>query len=196
MPFFVLSLSYNIIVGAFLYISFNHSKNEIKTMGKNKDQKRKMQLAIRAKNESLRFQVEFMKKQKGIDIAGMEQELEAELDAICQNALTDNLLTLVKIIEGVEQDLGYKQEVDRCSLNGTLVPFILGITAFQPNKTDYVQGVFAAKQPLQVAITYDNEIRNRVVDWVRERYDGVTTRLAQPILKLGHMVVEFKRVVK
>jgi hypothetical protein len=165
-------------------------------MSKNKDQKRKMQLAIRAKNESFRFQVEFMRKQKGIDITGMEQELSAELDAICQNGLTDNLFTLAKIIEGVENELGYKQEVDRCSLNGTLVPFILGITAYQPHNTDYVPGVFAAELPLQVVITYDNEIRNRVVDWVKERYDGVTTRLAQPILKLGRMVVEFKRVVK
>ena len=37
-------------------------------MSKNKDQKRKAQLAVRAKNESFRFQVEYTKKQKGIDI--------------------------------------------------------------------------------------------------------------------------------
>ena len=36
-------------------------------MSKNKDQKRKAQLATRAKNESFRFQVEYMRKQKGID---------------------------------------------------------------------------------------------------------------------------------
>ena len=41
-------------------------------MSKNKDQKRKAQLAVRAKNESFRFQVEYTKKQKGIDIIGME----------------------------------------------------------------------------------------------------------------------------
>ena len=165
-------------------------------MSKNKDRKRKMQLAKRAKNESFRFQVEFMRKQKDIDITGMEQELSAELDAICQNGLADNLLTLAKIIEGIEHELGYKQEVERCSLNGTIVPFILGITVCQPHNTDYVPGVFATESPLQVTITYDNEIRNRVVDWVKERYDGVTTRLSQPILKLGRMVVEFKRLVK
>ena len=63
-------------------------------MSKNKDQKRKAQLAARAKNESFRFQVEFTRKQKGIDIMGMEQNLTAELDAICQNDLTDALLDL------------------------------------------------------------------------------------------------------
>ena len=57
-------------------------------MSKNKDQKRKVQLATRAKYESFRFQVEFTRKQKCIDIMGMEQNLTTELDAICQNNLT------------------------------------------------------------------------------------------------------------
>jgi hypothetical protein len=67
-------------------------------MSKNKDQKRKAQLAARAKNGSFRFQVEFTRKQKGIDIMGMEQNLTTELDDICQNDLTDALLDLAKIV--------------------------------------------------------------------------------------------------
>ena len=165
-------------------------------MSKNKDQKRKAKLATRAKNESFRFQVEFLRKQKGIDITGMEQELTAELDAICQNGLTDELLTLSNIVEGVQRELGYEQEADKCSLNGTLVPFILGITTTQPDSITYVPNIFAGQMPVQVRIAYDNEIRNRVVDWVKTHYDGVTTRLGQPILKLQYMVVEFKRVLK
>ena len=165
-------------------------------MSKNKDQKRKAKLATRAKNESFRFQVEFLRKQKGIDITGMEQELTAELDAICQNGLTDELLTLANIVEGVQRELGYEQEADKCSLNGTLVPFILGITTTQPDSITYVPNIFAGQMPVQVRIAYDNEIRNRVVDWVKTHYDGVTTRLGQPILKLQYMVVEFKRVLK
>ena len=165
-------------------------------MSKNKDQKRKAQLATRAKNESFRFQVEYTRKQKGIDITGMEQELTTELDAICQNGITDDLFTLVKIVEGVRQELGFEQEADMCSLNGTLVPFILGITKTCPNGTTYTPGVFAIHKPFQVTIAYDNEIRNRVVDWVRAHHAGVKTRLGQPVLKLENMIVEFKRVVK
>lgn len=165
-------------------------------MSKNKDQKRKAQLATRAKNESFRFQVEFLRKQKGIDISGMEQELTAELDAICQNDLTEAMLDLANIIERIQRELGGEQEADKCSLNESLVPFILGITATQPNSTTYVPNMFAGQMPLQVRIAYDNEIRNRVVDWVKAHYDGVTTRLGQPILKLKNMVVEFKRVIK
>jgi hypothetical protein len=106
------------------------------------------------------------------------------------------MLDLVKIIEGVRLELGFEQEADRCSLNGSLVPFILGITTTQPDSTTYVPNIFAEQMPLQVRIAYDNEIRNRVVDWVKAHYDGVTTRLGQPILKLQNMVVEFKRVLK
>ena len=165
-------------------------------MSKNKDQKRKAQLATRAKNESFRFQVEYTRKQKGIDITEMEQELSAELDAICQYDLTDALLDLAKIVEGIQKELGFEQEADKCSLNGSLVAFILGITATQPDSADYVPGIFSAQKPLQVTIAYDNEIRNRVVDWVKAHYNGVTTRLGQPILKMQNMVVEFRRVLK
>lgn len=165
-------------------------------MSKHKDQKRKAQLATRAKNESFRFQVEYMRTQKGIDITGMEQALDAELDAICQNGLTDDLFTLAKIVEGVQQEFGFEQEADLCSLNGSLVSYILGITKAFPDSASYVPGLLATQKPLQVVVAYDNEIRNQVVDWVKTHHEGVKTRLGQPILKLQNMVVEFKRVLK
>jgi DNA-binding NarL/FixJ family response regulator len=165
-------------------------------MSKNKDQKRKAQLTIKAKNESFRFQVEYIRKRNNIDITGLEQEYEAELNAICQSGLTEDLFVLSKIVDGVRCNLGFKQEDDKCSLKGALVPFILGITSTQPDSSTYVPGIFTAKIPLQVSIAYDNEIRNRVVDWVKANYDGVTTRLGKPILKMENMVVEFNRVIK
>jgi hypothetical protein len=165
-------------------------------MSKNKDQKRKAQLTIKAKNESFRFQVEYIRKRNNIDITGLEQEYEAELNAICQSGLTEDLFVLSKIVDGVRCNLGFKQEDDKCSLKGALVPFILGITSTQPDSSTYVPGIFAAQTPLQVSIAYDNEIRNRVVDWVKANYDGVTTRLGKPILKMENMVVEFNRVIK
>ena len=165
-------------------------------MSKNKDQKRKAQLATRAKNESFRFQVEFTRKQKGINIMGMEQNLTAELDAICQNSLTDALLDLAKAVEGIRKELGFEQEADKCSLNGTLVPFILGITTTQPDCTTYVPGIFAAQLPLHVTITYDNEIRNQAVDWMKANGYEISSYLGQPLLKLKNARIVIKRVVK
>ena len=165
-------------------------------MSKNKDQKRKAQLATRAKNESFRFQVEFTRKQKGINIMGMEQNLTAELDAICQNSLTDALLDLAKIVEGIQKELGFEQEADKCSLNGTLVPFILGITTAQPDSTTYVPGIFTAQQPLLVSIAYDHEIRNQAVGWMKANGYEISSYLGQPLLKLKNLRIVIKRVLK
>jgi len=165
-------------------------------MSMNKDQKRKAQLATRAKNESFRFQVEFTRKQKGIDIMGMEQNLTAELDAICQNCLTDALLDLAKIVEGIQKELGFEQEADKCSLNGSLVPFILGITATQPDSTTYVPGIFTEQQPLQVTIAFDNNIRNQAVNWMKANGYEISSHLGQPLLKLKNVRIVIRRVVK
>ena len=165
-------------------------------MSKNKDQKRKAQLATRAKNESFRFQVEYTRKQKGINIMGMEQDLTAELDAICQNGLTDALLDLAKIVEGIRKELGYEQEADKCSLNGSLVPFILGITKTQPGCTTYNPGIFTAQLPLKVTIAYDDEIRNRVVDWMKVNGYETSSYLGQPLLKLKNARIVIRRVLK
>ena len=165
-------------------------------MSKNKDQKRKAQLAVRAKNESFRFQVEYTKKQKGIDIIGMEQNLTAELDAICQNGLTDALLDLAKMVEEMRKVLGFEQEADKCSLNGSLVPFILGITTTQPDSTTYVPGIFTEHQPLQVTIAFDNEIRNQAVKWMEANGYEISSYLGQPLLKLKNVRIVIRRVVK
>lgn len=165
-------------------------------MSKNKDQMRKAQLAIRAKNESFRFQVEYTRKQKGIDIMGMEQYLTAELDAICHNCLTEDLLNLAKIVEGIRKDLGFEQEATKCSLNGTLVPFILGITTIQPDSTTYVPDIFTAQQPLQVTIAYDNEIRNQAVNWMKANGYEISSYLGQPLLKLNNVRIVIRRVLK
>ena len=58
------------------------------------------------------------------------------------------------------------------------------------------QVTWEKNQKMQVVLYYDNEIRNQVIDWVKARYEKVTTRLGQPILKRPNMLVEFKRVVK
>ena len=165
-------------------------------MSMNKDQKRKAQLAARAKNESFRFQMEFTRKQKCIDIMGMEQNLTTELDAICQNNLTDALLDLAKIVEGVRKELGFEQEADKCSLNGSLVPFILGITTVQPDSTTYVPGLFTAQHPLQVTIAFDNEIRNQAVKWMEANGYEISSYLGQPLLKLKNARIVIRRVVR
>ena len=147
-------------------------------MSKKQDPKRKAQLNEKARTESFRFQVMWEKSQKLPEMP--DETLNAELNALCEKGLAEEM-------------------AGKGSLEGTIVPFLLGITTTCPN-LDQPNNSLARTEniqlPLQVVLYYDNEIRNRVVDWVKARYEKVTTRLGQPILKRPNMVIEFKRVVK
>lgn len=166
-------------------------------MSKKQDPKRKAQLRERAGTESFRFQVTRKKNQKLPEMP--DEILNAELDALCEKGLAEEMFTLRDIVEGVRNELEYQTEAGKGSLEGTIVPFLLGITTTCPNSSRPNDSLICAENiqlPLQVVLYYDNEIRNRVVDWVKARYEGVTTRLGQPVLKRPNMVIEFKRVVK
>ena len=127
---------------------------------------------------------------------GMEQNLATELDAICQNGLTDALLDLAKMVEEMRKELGFEQEADKCSLNGSLVPFILGITATQPDSATYVPDIFTEHLPLQVTIVYDNEIRNQAINWMKANGYEISSYLGQPLLKLKNVRIAIRRVLK
>ena len=100
----------------------------------------------------------------------------------------------------MEQGIQPKPEDEKGSLRGAIVPYLLGISKYNPLEKEWYDGSLLdseqIKLPLQVDIFYDNEVRNRVVDWVKARYQGMTTRLGQPALKLQHCTVVFRRVVK
>ena len=164
-------------------------------MSKKQDPKRKAQLNEKARTESFRFQVTWEKNQKLPEMP--DETLNAELDALCGKGLAEEMFTLRDIVEGVRKELGYQTEAGKGSLEGTIVPYLMGITTTCPNLSQPNDSLTENIQlPLQVVLYYDNEIRNRVVDWVKARYERVTTRLGQPILKRPNMVIEFKRVVK
>lgn len=166
-------------------------------MGKKQNLKRKAQLNAKTKMESFRFQVMWEKNRKMPEMSN--EKLNAELDVLCEKGLVEEMFVLRDIVEGVRKELGYQAEIGKGSLEGTIVPFLLGITTTAPNlaqPNNTLSDTEHIRLPLEVVLYYDNEIRNRVVDWVKLRYETVKTQLGQPILKRSNMVVEFKRVMK
>ena len=169
-------------------------------MEKTKDKKKKLKLAEKEANKMFKYRVLFTKKTRLPELADDDSTLVAELNAICAAGLVADMYALADIVREVQAELGIGQEVERNTLNGSLVPYILGITDVNPleqgaQQLDLAKAI-EAKLPLQVIVYYDNEVRNKVVDWVKTRYNVVSSRLYVPILKLGKMVVEFNRVVK
>ena len=169
-------------------------------MSKNRDQRRKEQIAVKTKNESFRFQVRWNRDKRAPEIADDDAVANAEINVICEKDLSDGMLALADILDGVRNELGYEHEANRCTLNGSAVAYILGITPVKPDGGQCYNSPLAdagkINVPLQVDVYYDNECCNKVVNWVKERYKDMTARLGQPALKLRNMVVVFKRVVK
>lgn len=170
-------------------------------MSKKKNAKRKAQLSEKAKYESLCFQVKFGRSKRMPDLPDDNPIVNAELDAIRQTGLTEGILLLRDIVEGVRQELQREQEPDTNSLQGAFVPYLLGITLSHPQETEGQTNPLAnltdESIPLQVQLRYDNEVRNRVVEWIKEHFEGitVTTRLGQPIVKLPRIIVEIRRTI-
>lgn len=169
-------------------------------MGKSKDTKRKAVLAQRALTESFKFQVWWGRNQKAQDIPDDSPFVLAELDTVFKAGLEQDFLTLREIIQNVERECGITAEGDRGTLRGSVVAFLLGITQTNPMDTGIVDMTLAnptnVNTPYQIEVFYDNEVRNQVIEWVKCHYDGVSTRLGQPVLKLGKSVIHFKRVIK
>ena len=113
-----------------------------------------------------------------------------------QNGLTDALLDLAKMVEEMRKELGFEQEADKCSLNGSLVPFILGITATQPDSATYVPDIFTEHLPLQVTIAFDNEIRNQAVKWMEANGYEISSYLGQPLLKLKNVRIVIRMITE
>lgn len=169
-------------------------------MSKKRDQKRKEVLSVKAKDESFKFQVWWNRNKRGLDIPDDDPLVNKELGVICEKGLTDGLLALAEVLDAIRNKLGREQVPDRCSLNGSAVAYILGITPIIPAGAQCGNSPLAdvgnVNPPLQVDIYYDADCRNEVVEWVKEHYQGMTSRLGQPALKLHNVVAVFKRVVK
>lgn len=169
-------------------------------MSKKNDQKRKAQLAQKAVKESFAFQVKFAKETAMPKLSADDDRLQTEIDTICAKDLNVAMLTLGKLMSDIKKELGIVPEEGMNSLDGTLVPYILGATEVNPLETSATTELFmdadAIELPLQVKIVYDNEVRNKVIDWLKAHDETVTTIIGVPVLKLPNIVIEINRHVK
>lgn len=168
-------------------------------MNKEKEAKRKAQLAKKTLDESFRFQVWWGRNQKARDVSDDNPLVNAELDTVCNLGLTKDILTLRDIILNAEKELGIVPIADKGTLNGSPVAYLLGISQINPMADECVGLTLADIKekdlPLQIEVFYDNDVRNKVVELVKGQYEGVTTRLGQPVLKQNKSVIYFKRVI-
>ena len=165
---------------------------------KKKNSKKSEVMAGRAKCESLQFQAEWGAKRLGVNIGDVERQRIAEEIMVLGNMdLVEAVLALKDTFEGIKGHFSLNPEGVSGALEGSMVAFCVGILDKNPMDSDEVINPNVLNAPCAMKLKFDNDVRNQVVDWVREKnYGEVKTMLGKPVLKLKNMIVEFGRVIR
>ena len=165
---------------------------------KKRNGKKNEVMAGRAKCESLQFQAEWGAKKLGVEMSDVvRQRITEEVMVLGNMGLVEAVLTLKDTIEGIKGRFALNPEDVSGALEGGMVAFCVGILDKNPMDSDEVIDPNILSAPCMVKLKFDNDVRNQVVEWVRERnYGELKTMLGKPVLKLKNMIVEFGRVIR
>ena len=165
---------------------------------KKRNGKKNEVMAGRAKCESLQFQAEWGAKKLGVEMSDVvRQRITEEVVVLGNMGLVEAILTLKDTIEGIKGRFALNPEDVSGALEGSMVAFCVGILDKNPMDSDEVIDPNILNAPCMVKLKFDNDVRNQVVEWVRERnYGELKTMLGKPVLKLKNMIVEFGRVIR
>ena len=165
---------------------------------KKRNGKKNEVMAGRAKCESLQFQAEWGAKKLGVEMSDVvRQRITEEVMVLGNMGLVEAVLTLKDTIEGIKGRFALNPEDVSGALEGSMVAFCVGILDKNPMDSDEVIDPNILNAPCMVKLKFDNDVRNQIVDWVREKnYGEVKTMLGKPVLKLKNMIVEFGRVIR
>ena len=165
---------------------------------KKRNGKKNEVMAGRAKCESLQFQAEWGAKKLGVEISDVvRQRITEEVMVLGNMGLVEAVLTLKDTIEGIKGRFALNPEDVSGALEGSMVAFCVGILDKNPMDNDEVIDPNILNTPCMVKLKFDNDVRNQVVEWMREKnYGEVKTMLGKPVLKLMNMIVEFGRVIR
>ena len=165
---------------------------------KKRNGKKNEVMAGRAKCESLQFQAEWGAKKLGVEMSDVvRQRITEEVMVLGNMGLVEAVLTLKDTIEGIKGRFALNPEDVSGALEGSMVAFCVGILDKNPMDSDEVIDPNILNAPCMVKLKFDNDVRNQVVEWMREKdYGEVKTMLGKPVLKLKNMIVEFGRVIR
>ena len=162
-----------------------------------KDQRRKAAIAAKSKAESLKFQALWGARQKMGEVpAEVENRINEEIMVLNNMGLAEDILTLKNALDSLRRDLNIVSEPSKGILAGSVVAYCLDLEPTNPLETGSLLNPSDFLPPLQLTISFDNEVRNQAVDWLKQHGFTVTTLLGQPMLKLPNIRVSIRRVLK
>lgn len=162
-----------------------------------KDQRRKAAIAAKSKAESLKFQALWGARQKMGEVpAEVENRINEEIMVLNNLHLADDILTLKSALESMRTELGVVSEPSKGIMAGSVVAYCLDLEPTNSLETGAELNPMDFKLPLHLTISFDNEVRNNVVEWFGTHGFVMSSCLGQPIVKLPNMRVTIRRVMK
>lgn len=166
-------------------------------MAKKENQKRKQQLAERSLVESLRFQVHYGLKLMGCKEGDLFQQLaEAEVNYMAELGLTQDILSLKDLVEGIKRDLQVEPTPEKGDFVTSVSAIALGIASI-PSLDSLKVSVSWETQigKRMLNIFFPEDKRNQVVQWAKENGFTTSTYLGRPIVKFSKIYVVIQRTL-
>ena len=164
-------------------------------MTKKQNQKRKQELAERSLVESLSFQVHYGLKMMGREEDELFQQLaNAEINFISELGITQDILSLKNLVDGVKRDLQVEPTPEKGDFQTSVSAIALGIASIpslDSMKIPVSWEELVKKRMLE--IFYPEDIRSQVLQWAKQNGFSTSTYLGQPIVKFDKIYIVVKR---
>lgn len=176
-----------------LNLHSNSKRQEV--MAKKKNQSRKIELANKSAVASMRFQTHFGLKQMGCEDGGLFHELaDAEINYIAELGLTDDILSIKNLVEGIKRDLDTEPTVKKGDFCTSVVAIALGIARI-PDLNEMLIPISWQDQISKKVLTiyYPEASRNAAVDWAKANGYNTSTYLGHPVVKFKQLFIIIDR---
>lgn len=161
---------------------------------KEQERKRREKLEARVAEDCNRRLIERRIAERLPHLSTDDPALKAEMEGFFKTGITEGAIALGKLLTEIRTELSvYPKEVSMPNI-GDNIAYALGITTEAPTSASNAPTEIAL--PLQAKFSIDTKMRNKTVQWIKERGYNVTSRLGQPIVKLPNVVVEFRQATK
>ena len=165
-------------------------------MTKKRKQNRKNELSEKRAVESIRFQTHFGLKQIGHKDTDMFHRLaDAEINVIEELDLTDDILGIKNLVEGVKRALNVEPALEKGDFCTSIVSIALGISKI-PVLDDMQMPVVNWPDHINkklLTLYYPEESRNAVAEWAKANDYNTSTYLGRPVVKFKQLFIIIER---
>ena len=165
-------------------------------MTKKRKQNRKNELSEKRAIESIRFQTHFGLKQIGRKDTDMFHRLaDAEINVIEELDLTDDILDIKNLVEGVKRELNVEPTLEKGDFCTSIVAIALGISqipVLDDMKMPVVNWLDQINKKI-LTLYYPEESRNAVAEWAKANGYNTSTYLGRPVVKFKRLFIIIER---